>query len=131
MEVSCWFGDESGQETKSDSSSWKEVDRKKQQEEKKRKTKQMRKRKEEETAIKARSMLGVGPISEEALRQYGIWGKVNDCTVLYSTVQCSTVQYSTVRAYMPTLALLRVKEGFLKSHKTCQLTTIPHFIYCY
>ena len=41
---------------------------------------------------------------------HGIWGKVNECTVLYSTVQCSTVQYSTVRAYMPTLALLRVNE---------------------
>ena len=40
---------------------------------------------------------------------HGIWGKVNECTVLYSTVQCSTVQYSTVWAYMPALALLRVK----------------------
>ena len=65
---------------------------------------------------------------------HGIWGKVNDCTLLYSTVQCSTEQYSTVRAYMPTLALLRVKgpsitlSDFLWSHEleqvgfSCQLS---------
>ena len=35
---------------------------------------------------------------------HGIWGKVNECTVQYSAVQ-----YSTVQAYMPALALLRVK----------------------
>ena len=32
-------------------------------------------------------------------------------TVQYCTVQCSAIQYSTVWAYMPALALLRVKSG--------------------
>ena len=52
---------------------------------------------------------------------HGIWGKVNDCTVLYSTVQYSAVLYSTVRVYMPALALLRVKlpDIFLILKITC------------
>ena len=39
---------------------------------------------------------------------HGIWEKVNDCTVLYSTVQCSTVQ-----VYLPALTLLRANASFI------------------
>ena len=43
-------------------SEWKEIDRRGMREEKARKTKQKRKQKVEETMLKARSMLGIGPV---------------------------------------------------------------------
>ena len=66
-----WFGDEdsSGTDDGSIDSNWTEIERRKRGEEKRRKTRTKRKQKIEETLTKARSMVGIGPVTREILEK--------------------------------------------------------------
>ena len=54
---------------------------------------------------------------------HGIWGKVNDCTLLYSTVQYRTVQYSA-GIYAPPIVDLIHQNVFLGSLSVLSLLGI-------
>ena len=72
IEIKCWFGDEqsSGSDSGSNDSDWTDVERKQKNEEKRKRTKLRKKQKMEETLLKARGMLGVGPVTEELRNKF-------------------------------------------------------------
>ena len=76
-EPTSWFGDEesTGTEGSSSDSDWTEIERKKHCEEKKKKMKLKKKMKIEETLTRARSMLGIGPVTKEMLENVDKAGK--------------------------------------------------------
>ena len=76
-EPTSWFGNEesTGTEDSSSDSDWTEVERKKHSEDKKKKMKLKKIIKIEETLMRARSMLGIGPITREMLDNVDKTGK--------------------------------------------------------
>ena len=71
VNVKHFFGDESERDTstdESDNDEWKEVDDIKKNKLKKIKQREKRKRKQAETAMKARAMLGIGPVTKEIIQ---------------------------------------------------------------
>ena len=67
VEIKCWFGynDSSESDSSSDDSNWTDINRKQKSQEKREKIKQRNKTREEETLMKAKGMIGIGPITED------------------------------------------------------------------
>ena len=82
VKITCWFGDEEASSSSSSEGTveeeWQEVDRRKVVKEKKMAQEERRKKKKHETAKKARSMMGIGPIGEDSIEHFEELAKTKD-----------------------------------------------------